>query len=223
MLYERSVLRDAGGRLVACEAHAATALSEIIAMAGSGEAAAGTRPIAVPLSTRDSNHYVAHVLPLACGARRRAGACYAAVAALFVQKAVLATPSPPEVIARLYNLTRSELRVLLVIVDVGGVPETARALGVAEATVKTHLHRVFGKTGACRQADLVKLVAGFCSPLFASPGCHGHSRPGPPRVCSMEAKDRRRHGRSPKEPHSRRSGRVAGRSAPGVSINIAGT
>jgi len=47
------------------------------------------------------------------------------------------------------------------------VPETAGALGVAEATVKTHLHRLFGKTGASRQADLVKLVAGFASPLMS--------------------------------------------------------
>jgi DNA-binding CsgD family transcriptional regulator len=46
-----------------------------------------------------------------------------------------------------------------------GGPETAETLGVGEATVKTHLHRVFGKTGAARQADLVKLVAGFANPL----------------------------------------------------------
>jgi predicted ArsR family transcriptional regulator len=54
------------------------------------------------------------------------------------------------------------------------VPETARALGVTEATVKTHLHRLFGKTGAVRQADLVKLVAGFSNPLV------GRSRPPSP-------------------------------------------
>ena len=45
------------------------------------------------------------------------------------------------------------------------MPETAEALGIGEATVKTHLHRLFGKTGTSRQADLVKLVAGFSSPL----------------------------------------------------------
>src|SRR5262249_7133994 len=55
------------------------------------------------------------------------------------------------------------------IVEVGGVPETAEVLGVAQATVKTHLHRVFGKTGTARQAELVKLVAAFSSPLVARP------------------------------------------------------
>jgi DNA-binding CsgD family transcriptional regulator len=49
---------------------------------------------------------------------------------------------------------------------VGGVPETAEALGIAETTVKTHLSRLFAKTGASRQADLVKIVAGFSNPLL---------------------------------------------------------
>jgi DNA-binding CsgD family transcriptional regulator len=70
-------------------------------------------------------------------------------------------------VARTFGLTLSELRVLLTITQVGGVGETADALGVAEATVKTHLHRVFSKTGTSRQADLVKLIAGFAGPLSA--------------------------------------------------------
>jgi DNA-binding CsgD family transcriptional regulator len=45
------------------------------------------------------------------------------------------------------------------------VPETATALGISSSTVKTHLGRVYDKAGAARQADLVKLVAGFSSPL----------------------------------------------------------
>jgi FixJ family two-component response regulator len=49
----------------------------------------------------------------------------------------------------------------------GAVPEVAAALGVADTTIKTHLSRVFEKTGATRQADLVKLVAGFSSPVAA--------------------------------------------------------
>jgi DNA-binding NarL/FixJ family response regulator len=53
------------------------------------------------------------------------------------------------------------MRVLLAIVEVGGVPEVAGVLGTSEATVKTHLHHVFEKTGATGQADLVKLTAGY--------------------------------------------------------------
>jgi DNA-binding NarL/FixJ family response regulator len=105
------------------------------------------------------------VLPLTSGARRRAGVSYAAAAALFVYKAELATPSPPEVIAKAYKLTPMELRVLLAVVEVGGVPEVAEALGIAETTVKTHLGNVYKKSGRSRQADLVKLVAEFSNPL----------------------------------------------------------
>ena len=84
----------------------------------------------MPLITREGERYVAHVLPLTSGARRRAGTSYAAVAALFVHKAALEMPSPPEAIAKTFKLTPSELRVLLAIVEVGGVPETADALGI---------------------------------------------------------------------------------------------
>jgi DNA-binding CsgD family transcriptional regulator len=99
------------------------------------------------------------------GARRGAGARYAAIAAVFVRKATIEAPSTPEIIAKHFGLTPTELRVLLAIVQIGGVPDTAEALGIGEATVKTHLHRLFCKTGATRQADLVKLVAGFSTPL----------------------------------------------------------
>ena len=90
-----------------------------------------------------------------------------AVAMLFVHKASIDAPSPPEVIAKTYHLTPTELRVLLGIVEVGGVPEVAETLGIAETTVKTHLGRLYEKTGASRQADLVKLFAGFRNPFMA--------------------------------------------------------
>jgi len=158
-------LRAAGGRLIAGDPHANKVLREVFATAGEGDAAVGVKGIAVPLVARGGERHVAHVLPLTSGARRRARAAYAAVAALFVHKASLDTPSPPEVIARSYSLTPTELRILLAVVEVGGVPEVAEALGVSSETIKTHLGRVYAKTGTHRQADLVKLVAGFSSPL----------------------------------------------------------
>ena len=56
-------------------------------------------------------------------------------------------------------------RVLLAVVEIGGVPEVAEALGIAETTVKTHLGRIYEKTATARQADLVKLVAGYSNSL----------------------------------------------------------
>jgi len=86
---------------------------------------------------------------------------------VFVRKASLDLPSPLETIAGLFKLTPAELRVLMAIVEVGGVPEVAPVLGISETTVKTHLGRLFEKTRTKRQADLVKLVAAFMSPLGA--------------------------------------------------------
>jgi DNA-binding CsgD family transcriptional regulator/PAS domain-containing protein len=154
-----------GGRLVAHDAEIDEALQKLFAAAGDGDAAIGTQGIALPLSGLDGARCVAHVLPLTSGARRLTGVAYTAVAAVFIRKVALETSSPPEVIARTYKLTPTELRVLLAIVEVGGVPEVATALGVAETTIKTHLGRLFVKTGAGRQADLVKIVAGYASPL----------------------------------------------------------
>lgn len=165
MLTGANPLRAVGDRLQAVDTASDQALRDIFAACGKGDAAIGVKGIAVSLYANSGEHYVAHILPLTAGARRQAGRNYAAAAAVFVHKAEITTPSPAEVIAKAYRLTPTELRVLLAVVEVGGVPEVAEALGLAGTTVKTHLGRVYEKTGVRRQADLVKLVAGFTSPL----------------------------------------------------------
>ena len=159
------ILRLIGDRLVASDARIDQTLREVFAAAGQGDAALGTKGIAVPLTGKDGTRYVAHALPLTSGARRVAGTAYTAAVALFVRKAAMSTLSPPEVIGKAFKLTPTELRVLLAIVEVGGVAKVSAALGVSDSTVKTHLGRLFEKTGATRQADLVKLVAAYGTPL----------------------------------------------------------
>jgi DNA-binding CsgD family transcriptional regulator len=159
----------AGERLCATDAVADQALRETLLNAERGDAAVGIKGIAVPMTALSGEHYIAHVLPLTSGARRKAGIAYSAVAAVFVRKATLDQPYPLEALATAYRLTPAELRVVVAIVQVVGVPEAAAALGISEPTVKTHLQRIFDKTGAKRQADLVKLVAGYMSPLGGAP------------------------------------------------------
>jgi len=167
MIGEARFVRAAGGRLVATDGRANQSLQDIFAAAECGDDAVGVKGISVPLPARAGQEHVAHVLPLTAGMRRRAGASYAAVAAVFVRKATLDVPSPLETVAKRHRLTPSELRVLLAIVEIGGVPEVANALGISETTVKTHLRHLFEKTSTTRQADLVKLVARFANPLVA--------------------------------------------------------
>ena len=165
MLASGDLLRASGGRLLARDADIDRDLHETLGAAANGDAAVGDKGISLPMMTPNGTRYVAHVLPLTSGARR-ASIPRAAVAAMFVHEAALETPSPPEVIAKAYRLTPTELRVLLAIVEIGGVPEVAETLGIEGTTVKTHLGRLYEKTGARRQADLVKIVAGFSNPLI---------------------------------------------------------
>jgi DNA-binding CsgD family transcriptional regulator len=163
MLCADDFLRSIGGQLVTRDVQANQILCDIFI--ADGDVATAAKGLALPLIAHDGARYVAHVLPLKSIGRSDAGLSGKAVAALFVRKVELDSQSGGELIARTFELTPAELRVLLAIVEVGGVPETAETLGVAETTVKTHLYRVFAKTGASRQADLVKLAAGYSNPL----------------------------------------------------------
>lgn len=165
MMAAKAVLHTIGSRLVLFEPKTDRALHDMLAGLGAGDIAIGGGGTSISLSGRDGERYVAQILPLTAGARRAAGIAYAAVAALFVRKATLNLPHPIEAIANLYKLTPAEMRVLMMIIEVGGIPKVAPVLGVSEKTVKTHLAHVFAKTGTQRQVDLVKLVAGYMNPL----------------------------------------------------------
>lgn len=134
-----------------------------------GELAATSGPslpndLLLSLERADGERFMAHVLPLACRGGR-AHKADSAVALVYLLHAALELDSAPTVIAKTYGLTPTELRVLLAIVDIGGVPETAASLGIGEGTVKTHLRHIFVKTGAVRQGDLIRLVAAHSSPM----------------------------------------------------------
>jgi DNA-binding CsgD family transcriptional regulator len=73
-----------------------------------------------------------------------------------------------EAFALRYSLTPGESRVLSEIVSGRGLVAAARSLDIAESTARTHLRRVFGKTGAGRQTELLHLY--FTGAL---PGAHG--------------------------------------------------
>jgi DNA-binding CsgD family transcriptional regulator len=165
VLARGDVLCGPAGRLAACDAEANRILQDAFSRAGRSNVPADDKGTALPLTARDGTRYVARVLQLAAGRRRRSGIDYAATAAVFVSEAVLDARSLREVIAKAYELTPTELRILLAVLDCGGVRGVAEALGIAVTTVKTHLGRVFEKTGTRRQADLVRLVAGFSNSL----------------------------------------------------------
>ncbi len=135
----------------------ATALAAALAAPRDGLARRG---LGVPARRADGAEMVLHVLPLDT-ARPLADAA----AAIFVAPAAHPPPAPLAAVAALFGLTPAEVRVLELMCAGRASAEVAAALGVAEATVRTHVLRLFDKTCTHRQAELVRLVASFTLPL----------------------------------------------------------
>jgi DNA-binding CsgD family transcriptional regulator len=161
LLDDATILRTVNNTLIAVDPHAAQVLRNVIAAASGGDGAVGTDGVAIPLSSKPGQNWVADVLPLTSGARRQAGGLHSAVAAVFVRKRSPASPPSLEALATLYRLTASEVRVLDAVMKVSSVRALADLLGSSQGTVKTHLQNLFRKTGTARQSELVKLIAGF--------------------------------------------------------------
>jgi DNA-binding CsgD family transcriptional regulator len=68
-------------------------------------------------------------------------------------------------VADSFNLTGSELKLLERLVDGESVADAAANLGIEISTARTHLARLFAKTGTKRQAELVTVAARLASPL----------------------------------------------------------
>jgi DNA-binding CsgD family transcriptional regulator len=66
---------------------------------------------------------------------------------------------------RRYAITPAESRVMQLLVQGMAPAEAAEALGISLPTAKTHLARLFDKTGTSRQADLVRLAMSALAPV----------------------------------------------------------
>lgn len=163
MLSVEGPIRSRNGLLQAQNPAVALALQEAIASAARADASLGSRGIGLPISAPGQPPAVAYVLPLTEGTAR--AAFRPACAAVFVSTTTSASPLPEAVLTTLFDLTPAEARVLLRIGSGLSAPSSAVALGIGENTLKTHLNRIFAKTGTRRQADLVKLISDMGAPL----------------------------------------------------------
>ena len=168
MLAAGDIVSDTGGVLTARDGNAAHAILDAVAAAAGGDAAVAARGVSVPMRAADGQRYIGHVLPLGAGRRKRSVGSEGAMAALFIHSSSLDLPEPAASVAAQYRLTPSEARVLVLVLQLGGVPGAAAMLGVADATVRTHLRHIFDKTGTSSQVELARLVVGHASPLRAA-------------------------------------------------------
>jgi DNA-binding CsgD family transcriptional regulator/PAS domain-containing protein len=166
MLDEGLVARKSGDAIVICDKTADSTLRKTGAAIVGGELL-NQESIAIAVRGLDGQPYIAHVLPLTSGVRQKTGRSYQAVSALFLRSARFARPAALDAMAQLYSLTPAEVKTLVGVVELGSIPAAAKTHDVSRETIKTHLKRIFEKTGTSRQADLVKLLAGIISPLVS--------------------------------------------------------
>jgi DNA-binding CsgD family transcriptional regulator len=80
---------------------------------------------------------------------------------VFIRRSVPNALSPLEELAKHYGLSAGEVRVFDALFKANGAKAISKLLGLSEATVRTHLRRLFEKTRTARQSDLIKLVEGL--------------------------------------------------------------
>jgi len=164
MLRDKRGLKVARGRVEAIEPAAQAELNAALAAAGGPQL--GGAAIGLALSAPGAAPMLAYVLPLA-PARAQELNAGAASAAIFIRSAETAAMSSEKAISEAFGLTPAEARVMSKIAAGAPPAVAAQELGVSEATVRTHLSRIFHKTGVTRQADLAGLIGSLSAPLRA--------------------------------------------------------
>jgi len=164
MLDAKDPIRGERGVLKLASAASSAALEDAIRLSASNEAKLGQRGIGVPLQCRDGSPCVLHVLPLKRG-QIRPGLERRASAAVFIAHAAIPPQMPAAALAVIYDLTPAETRVMELLAEGKTQAEIGLQLGISTNTVKTHRRRVFEKTGARRQVELVRLLASVSLPI----------------------------------------------------------
>jgi DNA-binding CsgD family transcriptional regulator/PAS domain-containing protein len=160
-----SVLRIESNRLAPIDRAARSTLSRAIDGAIAEETATPDTGISLALPSTDGAGLVATILPLNRGERRSLGSTLAARAAIFVQDPIVVPPAPGQAFAELYGLTGGELRVLLAMAPGLAATEAAEVLGISEATARTHLQRIYAKTGTSKHTELMQLFMSSAPPV----------------------------------------------------------
>jgi DNA-binding CsgD family transcriptional regulator len=67
-------------------------------------------------------------------------------------------PIDQDLLQSTYDLTASEVRICALLANNESVESISTKLGITPNTARTHIKRIFSKTGAVRQSELVKLI-----------------------------------------------------------------
>ncbi|WID96222.1 helix-turn-helix transcriptional regulator [Bosea vestrisii] len=152
-----SIFRPAAlGRMAIADAKANRLFQEAVAAARS-EIEPAARSIPVPAKDQQPA-LIVHLIPL----RRSATDIFSGADTLVVATAVSASAAvpSPSILSGLFDLTPAEAKLATALAGGSSLEAAAAESGVRMTTARTHLDRIFRKTGTSRQGQLVALLKG---------------------------------------------------------------
>jgi DNA-binding CsgD family transcriptional regulator/PAS domain-containing protein len=163
MLTRGDLINDRRGTLATATRLGTRALEIAIERASTDISTLGRKGLGIPIRPDEGPTGALHVLPLRQGSALAPGA----VIAVFVAHTDTPFIAPTEIASALFELTPAEARVFGLIAEGLSVAEAATELGVEQSTVKTHVLRVYEKTGVRRRSELQRMASSLVLPIAA--------------------------------------------------------
>jgi DNA-binding CsgD family transcriptional regulator len=145
------------GRLRFTEAQAQRQFESILSRSPAlGAKSSAATSIPVRCGERDG---IVHILRLRRNSELLDGARRYFLATAFIEPRQRAAGLSWDEIARMFDLTNAETRILTLLFKGLSTADIAAERGVAQTTVKTHLRRIYSKTGTSRRPELIFRIA----------------------------------------------------------------
>jgi DNA-binding CsgD family transcriptional regulator len=154
LLAATRMIRIRNGVLLFADQDVLRQIAGAIRAAALGAEAPSMPTALVGLTLERKRHYAVQAIAIDVDGQRPDGG----VAALLLQEIGTLQPLPGDILVKFYGLTRAEARLLALLAQDLSLDDAASALGIARTTAKTHLQRVFEKTGTKRQPQVVRLA-----------------------------------------------------------------
>jgi len=156
LVAQRKGLQVSCGRLVACDAGAARTLQGLVGRAGAREPQTRTGGSMALATAGGVSPLSVTVAPVRLPSLGVLGGGAAVIVCVTDTEAGVRLPE--QRLRDLFSLTPAEARLALALFEGATLSEAAKALKISRFTAQNHLARVFEKTGANRQAVLIKLM-----------------------------------------------------------------
>ncbi|MEO6029774.1 MAG: helix-turn-helix transcriptional regulator [Candidatus Binatia bacterium] len=149
---------DARGFLAASRATESTRLGAVVAGACATGAGNGSHPGGALRISRPSNSRPFHLLVSPLRHPPSYLVAYAPCAIVFVTEPDRVPTDSQSVLRELFAMTPAEARIACLLADGHRVSEIAEKLALRQATIRTHLKRLFEKTDSRTQGDLMRIL-----------------------------------------------------------------